>query len=93
VVVVAEGGSAIVTRSWHALAAALPGPGGDVGRPRLFAKPDDFFEVADVADRCPDVAERLGALLHPGGGTTPEWAWLGPLPGVTKAPDAGGPIP
>jgi len=80
VVVAAEGGGAIVTRSWHALAAALPGPRGDVGRPRLFAKPDDFFEVADVADRCSDAAEGFGALMRPVAHTTPDWAWLAPLP-------------
>jgi arylsulfatase A-like enzyme len=80
VVVAAEGGGAIVTRTWHALAAAAPGPGGGIARPRLFAKPDDFFEVADVADRCSDAAERFGALMHPVAETDPESAWLSPLP-------------
>jgi hypothetical protein len=30
---------------------------------RLFAKPDDFFELSDVADRCRAVADELAAAL------------------------------
>jgi len=26
---------------------------------QLFAKPDDLWEVNDIADRCPEVVERL----------------------------------
>jgi len=91
VVVASEGGGGIVTRSWHALAAGSPGPGGDVGRPRLFAKPDDFFEIADVADRCGDVAEGLASLLRPSPEKPAHRAWLDPLPG--GSPDAGDPGP
>ena len=29
---------------------------------QLFSKPDDFFELSDVADRCRDVTDELGAL-------------------------------
>jgi hypothetical protein len=31
--------------------------------PRLFAKPDDYFELADVADRSRDVAAALASCL------------------------------
>jgi hypothetical protein len=30
---------------------------------RLYAKPDDFFELCDVADRCPEVVDELAVLL------------------------------
>jgi len=33
------------------------------GRPELFAKPDDRYDVHDLADRCPDVIEELKSLL------------------------------
>jgi arylsulfatase A-like enzyme len=49
-------GAAITTAGWHALAPAD-------GTLRLYAKPDDFFEVSDVADRCPEVADELGRLV------------------------------
>lgn len=56
--------TAIVTRGWH-LIAERGANGGQVTR--LFAKPDDFFELSDVADRCPAVAEELLAALAVGG--------------------------
>jgi len=49
-------GVAVATPAWHMV---LPAGG---PRPLLFAKPDDYFEVCDVADRCPDVAEELAGL-------------------------------
>jgi len=63
VIVAAGDSTAIVTRGWH-LVAELSADGTPV--PRLFAKPDDFFELSDVADRCPAVAEELLAALAPG---------------------------
>lgn len=85
VVVVAEDSVAIVTPSWHCLSV-----GGDIQssggrRVRLFAKPDDFFECNDVADRCPAVAEPLGELLarEPPGDRCA--LWLAALP---EAPPA-----
>jgi hypothetical protein len=62
------GGPARVTPAWHGLLAAeaadaLTKPAAQ-GRVRLFAKPDDFFELADVANRCADVAARLETLLE-----------------------------
>ncbi|MFY8220818.1 MAG: hypothetical protein ACOVJ6_02785 [Pirellulales bacterium] len=55
--------TAIVTRGWHLV--AEPSADGTTV-PRLFAKPDDFFELSDVADRCPAVAEELLAALAAG---------------------------
>lgn len=60
VVVRGAGGDAVVTAAWHCLRehAESDGP-----RLRLFAKPDDFFELADVADRCGSTAGDLSRLL------------------------------
>ena len=63
VIVAAGDSTAIVTRGWH-LVAEPSADGTPV--PRLFAKPDDFFELSDVADRCPAVAEELLAALAAG---------------------------
>lgn len=55
VVVATADGGAIVTSGWHLIAVA--------GRPpRLFHKPDDAFELCDVADRCADVVAELAPL-------------------------------
>lgn len=53
-IAVTRGGVAVATPAWHCVA--------DGSRVRLFAKPDDYFELSDVADRCPDVADELGAV-------------------------------
>lgn len=50
-------GEAVVTDHWLALRA---GGGPEV---RLFCKPDDFFELNDVADRCREVADAFAVLL------------------------------
>jgi arylsulfatase A-like enzyme len=52
---------AIITPAWHCL--WHRGSPGDVGRVELFAKPDDFFEANDVADRCRAVVEPLADLF------------------------------
>jgi arylsulfatase A-like enzyme len=72
VVVVAAAGAAVATPGWMLVA-----PRGE--RPRLFAKPDDFFELNDVADRCPAEAEELGRLLADVAAGRPERAWTTPL--------------
>jgi arylsulfatase A-like enzyme len=57
IVVNGREGKAIVTPAWHLLMeddAAATEP-----RVRLFAKPDDYFELSDVADRCPAVVDAL----------------------------------
>ncbi|MFM9194687.1 MAG: hypothetical protein ACKOWG_02885 [Planctomycetia bacterium] len=87
VVAVGRDGAAIVTPSWHGLLvrpdpdAAEPAPDGQAAdRCRLFAKPDDYFELADVADRCGEVADRLASLADSALRGDRERAWLGPLP-------------
>lgn len=68
VVVLAGDATAIVTNGWH-LVAEPCGAGERVAR--LFAKPDDFFELSDVADRCPAVAEELLAATAPEAANVP----------------------
>jgi hypothetical protein len=66
-------GTAVATPSWH-----LVQPTGDataLTQAQLFAKPDDFFETCDVADRCPAVADELSVLAS---GNLDE-AWTTPL--------------
>lgn len=60
VIVAAGEERAIVTDEWHLVVGRSP-EGERVGR--LFAKPDDFFELSDVADRCRAVADELAAAL------------------------------
>lgn len=55
VIVTTAHAAAIVTPGWHLVAAADRPP-------RLFHKPDDYFELCDVADRCPAVLEELAPL-------------------------------
>jgi len=72
VVVVAAGGTAVVTNAW--MLVGSPG-----GRSRLFAKPDDYFEQCDVADRCRAEAEELGRLLDDVAIGRLDRAWTTPL--------------
>jgi hypothetical protein len=70
-------GVAIVTPGWHLVAAT--------GRPpRLFHKPDDYFELCDVADRCPAVVEELAPLAAAAAGGDPQRAWTAPLSAATR---------
>jgi hypothetical protein len=56
----AAGGTAVATPAW--LLVAPPAEQAAHGDARLYSKPDDFFELSDVADRCPAVADELTAL-------------------------------
>ncbi|NBW88260.1 MAG: hypothetical protein EBR23_15875, partial [Planctomycetia bacterium] len=47
---------------------------------RLFAKPDDYFEICDVADRCPAVAEELLRVSEAAAAGDLQRAWTEPLP-------------
>jgi arylsulfatase A-like enzyme len=88
IVVCGSAGTAIVTPGWHLVvpaAAALE----DGGRPRLFAKPDDFFEVCDVADRSGGVADELTALAAAARAGDLATAWGRPL---SHAAVAGGAV-
>lgn len=62
VVVSGSAGAAVVTPGWQLVVPADASTDGG-GRPRLFAKPDDFFEVCDVADRSGGVADELATLV------------------------------
>ena len=53
-------GDAVVTPAWHSIVARSAVAGEET---LLFAKPDDFFEQANVANRCRDVAAELAAML------------------------------
>jgi len=55
------GGLAIATPAWHLV---LPAADDGAAAPLLYAKPDDYFEVCDVADRCSDVATELAELAR-----------------------------
>jgi hypothetical protein len=87
VIVAGADGAAIVTPEWHGLLEPGAAPGdvnrGHERRIRLFAKPDDFFELADVANRCADVAGPLSDLLERAYGGDREAVWLTPLPEST----------
>ena len=57
----------IRTAGWYRLESRRTGAEDSTGdesapAPQLFAKPDDWWEVNDVADRCPDIVERLGEV-------------------------------
>jgi arylsulfatase A-like enzyme len=75
VIVMGSGGAAIATAGWH----AVLNVGQDPAVPRLHAKPDDFFELCDVADRSPDVARELGRLLETALAGREREAWEAPL--------------
>lgn len=78
VIAVGPTAAAVVTPQWHCLAAAAAD--GGPHRIRLYAKPDDFFEQVDVADRCADVATTLGELAIAAHRGDPSRAWSIPLP-------------
>lgn len=66
-VCVCPGGVAVVARDWHLVEREATqgdsGPGApDRRRTRLYAKPDDFFELCDVADRSPQAVADLAAV-------------------------------
>jgi hypothetical protein len=69
-------GNAVVTPAWHCIV-AHSAPAHE--QPLLFAKPDDFFEQANVADRCRNVAQELAGVLQVDGETNAGRAWQTPL--------------
>jgi hypothetical protein len=76
VIGVAPGGVAVVTPSWQLVEEIDPaGP----TRPRLYAKPDDYFELCDVADRCPDELAALQRVAEAARRGPPGKAWETPL--------------
>jgi len=80
VVVAAAHGVAIVTPAWHLVA--------ETGvAPRLFHKPDDYFELCDVADRCPAVVEELVPLAREVAAGDRRRGWLAPLAAAARGLD------
>ena len=51
---------AVRTPAWHFCRETTADP----QPPQLYAKPDDRWEVNDVADRCPEVVDELEELLE-----------------------------
>ena len=88
VIVTGPDAAAIVTPDWHGLLSVGPAPAeakpARDQRIRLFAKPDDFFELADVANRCGNVAGALEALLEQANAGDGRAAWQTPLPEATS---------
>lgn len=80
VICTVRGGIAVVTAGWQAVV-ARPVDAGAAMAPdlRLFAKPDDFFELCDVANRCPVEADELGGLAAAAAAGDLAHAWSGPL--------------
>lgn len=72
-------GSAVVTPAWHAVETPDRGSAAGVASLRLFAKPDDYFELNDVASRCPADAERLAPVLAAAAADDLARAWSMPL--------------
>jgi hypothetical protein len=62
VITLGTGGGSIVTPAWR-LVARREADSGRLVMAGLFARPDDFHEQNDVADRCRDIADELLALL------------------------------
>ena len=81
VMVAGPDGAAIITPEWHGILEG-GGEGGEEGTARfhLFAKPDDYFEQANVADRCRNVAEQLAEVARQVVGGDPQGAWSAILP-------------
>jgi len=61
VVVATPEALALITPHWHCLL-LRPRPSEEPAAPRLYAKPDDAFELSDVANRCAAVTEEFQAL-------------------------------
>jgi arylsulfatase A-like enzyme len=83
VIVTGSAGVAVVTPAWQFVRAAPCGAGGPAPG-RLFAKPDDYFEVCDVADRCPAVAEELQKIAEAVTAGDQERAWMEPLSAAAR---------
>lgn len=73
--------AAIVTPAWHLAAWCCDSSDKSAVHKtedltmQLFSKPDDFFELSDVADRCRDVTDELGALAVAVINGSAECAW------------------
>ena len=75
VIVTGREGVAVVTPAWHLI--RLPHTEEPVLR--LYAKPDDYFDLCDVADRCPAVIEGLRPVIEAAAAGAGSLAWTAPL--------------
>ncbi len=81
VICAGPGGVAVVTAAWHLV--MEPHPSRTIPA-RLFAKPDDFFELCDVADRCPEALANLTSVAEMALGGELNRAWGSPLEGGVR---------
>jgi len=75
VIVSGSAGVAVVTPAWHLV--RVPHDGEPVVR--LFARPDDYFDLCDVANRCPAVVDDLRPLADAAAAGDLPGAWTRPL--------------
>ena len=81
VIVAGRDGAAIVTPAWHGVLLGAGSGGAAVADGlSLFAKPDDYFEQANVADRCHGAAEQLAEVARLAFDGDAQAAWLAVLP-------------
>ena len=84
VICTASQGVAVSTPAWHLVCPEGDGP---PGRPRLYARPDDYFDACDVADRSVEAAEELAAIADLARTDIAE-AWRRPLSAATASGDS-----
>ena len=75
VIVSGGAGVAVATSAWHLV--CLPHDGESVVR--LFARPDDYFDLCDVANRCRAVVDDLRPLADAAAAGDRSGAWTRPL--------------
>lgn len=75
VIVSGRAGVAVATSAWHLVRLSQD------GEPvvRLFARPDDYFDLCDVANRCPAVVDDLRPLADAAAAGDRPGAWTRPL--------------
>lgn len=83
VIVSGPTGTAVATPAWHLV---LPATVDGAARPLLFARPDDYFERCDVANRCPEVADELGDVARAAAAGDVARAWAAPLGSAATTP-------
>lgn len=83
VIVTGSLGVAVVTSAWHLIRL----PHDEEPLLRLFAKPDDCFDLCDVADRCPDVVEALRSVAEAAAAGDHPRAWTMPLGAGAESAD------
>ncbi len=75
VIVTGSEGVAVVTPAWHLIRLPLA----EEPVLRLYAKPDDCFDLCDVADRCPADIEGLRPIVEAAAAGAASLAWTEPL--------------